>query len=484
MKTPTRTQFEHPEFPCGDKVGLAPKSGGDVTLNVSGERRGQAQPPPGGNRLRVRDGFHDDGQWHIGKQNYALRRRRSSDKGNCGPMPWKKRYNGPSGGGGGRHFKKSILPTKFLLGGSITDPLNLNSMNDEQINRMLNERTPQSSPLPAVALRYQHVQVLVPPNIADPLNLNTGEDLDISLISPRVASKKKRHKRKKSLLNESAHAEEKPGENSDFSAAGAASVQTDATPIAAACVASVVLNTPSKRDINKIVSPVIPQMSPKRRRKRTSSEHRADPNDPSSVSDSDRPAKTKHQSPHGARPRLPSVNRRRPPPPAVAKSPRAKQRSRQRFIYGNYNRYYGYRNPAQEEDRRLKCLKRSWIDGKDVLDIGCNVGHVTLAVARDWHPRRIVGVDIDGKLIQVARRNIRYYLSSLVADANAFPISMPLTYGPIAAPPVRGTNAAQGFPHNIVFVEVVSCLRLQYFVSSHEYNEYLFIFILLFYTVF
>ena len=43
----------------------------------------------------------------------------------------------------------------------------------------------------------------------------------------------------------------------------------------------------------------------------------------------------------------------------------------------------------------------------DVLDIGCNAGHLTLLLARDHHPRKIVGVDIDPVLIQYAQKNIR-----------------------------------------------------------------------------
>ena len=54
------------------------------------------------------------------------------------------------------------------------------------------------------------------------------------------------------------------------------------------------------------------------------------------------------------------------------------------FEYGNYNRYYGYRNVDSAEDHRLKYLNPEWFRGKDVLDIGCNVGHMTLAVAKTF----------------------------------------------------------------------------------------------------
>lgn len=80
------------------------------------------------------------------------------------------------------------------------------------------------------------------------------------------------------------------------------------------------------------------------------------------------------------------------------------------FMYGNYSRYYGYRSPELEEDVRLSCFSQSFFEGKEVLDIGCNIGHVTLLIARDWRPKRIVGVDIDGKLINIAKKNVKHYM--------------------------------------------------------------------------
>lgn len=55
-------------------------------------------------------------------------------------------------------------------------------------------------------------------------------------------------------------------------------------------------------------------------------------------------------------------------------------------------------------DPRLGLMRRSWFEGKKVLDVGCNEGHLTIAIVRLFRPRRMVGVDIDGYLIQRARR--------------------------------------------------------------------------------
>lgn len=109
-------------------------------------------------------------------------------------------------------------------------------------------------------------------------------------------------------------------------------------------------------------------------------------------------------------------------------------------------------------------------DGKDILDIGCNIGHVTLSVARDFGAKSVVGIDIDKKLINIARKNIKHYVSSesptrdndltdsisLLNKKNSefFPISMPILYGPIDIPGFNDQKKGQGFPNNVTFVQV------------------------------
>lgn len=52
-------------------------------------------------------------------------------------------------------------------------------------------------------------------------------------------------------------------------------------------------------------------------------------------------------------------------------------------------------------DVRLKVfeMNRHLFNHKDVLDIGCNVGHISIAVARDFGAKSVMGIDIDNKLI-------------------------------------------------------------------------------------
>ena len=99
---------------------------------------------------------------------------------------------------------------------------------------------------------------------------------------------------------------------------------------------------------------------------------------------------------------------------------------------------------------RLRSFWREWFENKDVLDIGCNAGHVTLCVARDFNPKQIVGIDIDPKLIAIARKNIKTYSSSH-PNERQFPISMPLMFGSI--PKTNSSASSSRFPGNVSFVQ-------------------------------
>ena len=84
--------------------------------------------------------------------------------------------------------------SKFLLGGNIRDPLNLNSLSDERVSRMVNAVTPESSPIPTPKHRKAEykIEVLIPPNISDPLNLMNADQIEgeyeSQLLSPVLAA--------------------------------------------------------------------------------------------------------------------------------------------------------------------------------------------------------------------------------------------------------------------------------------------------------
>ena len=146
------------------------------------------------------------------ERNVPGKQRRSSDKFSAGTVAFANRRRG---GRMGRYYaadrlrERIVLPTRFLLGGNITDPLNLNSLCDDEVNKSMNETTPISSPVP-IPMHRLEVQVLVPVNSADPLNLN-AEDSDNSteikaLSLPRsVFRKRRKRNRRKMRMRNIAH---------------------------------------------------------------------------------------------------------------------------------------------------------------------------------------------------------------------------------------------------------------------------------------
>ncbi|XP_048372923.1 7SK snRNA methylphosphate capping enzyme [Sphaerodactylus townsendi] len=400
------------------------------------------QKPPGGGKRR--------NSCHVGGFKHPAFKRRRRVNSDCDP----------------------VLPSEFLLGGNIFDPLNLNSLLDEEVNQALNAETPKSSPLPAKG--RDPVEILIPKDITDPLSLNNAQDDPPVLASP-VKTGRKRHRHR----------------GAQRAASNAEAVK--AAPSCKSCQKAVNGATPQPYELNtaincrdEVVSPLLPGsgggqqgsggITPSgafaassagggsrshhhhRKRRRTCSK-------------SEGAAGAKHQGAAVASeaPYRNSPDRGRTAPGCRHQLPLSTQqprwRSHRKFQYGNYCKYYGYRNPDCE-DSRLRAMRPEWFQGKEVLDVGCNVGHLTLTVAKKWAPRRMVGVDIDGALIHSARQNIRHYLSEEIQEQQqqggggaslakkTFPVSLTASRGPIAAPrvPQDGSDAAV-FPNNVIFVK-------------------------------
>uniref|UniRef100_A0A8C3T7P6 RNA methyltransferase n=1 Tax=Chelydra serpentina TaxID=8475 RepID=A0A8C3T7P6_CHESE len=356
-----------------------------------------------------------------------------------------------------------VLPSEFLLGGNIFDPLNLNSLLDEEVNQALNAETPKSSPLPAKG--RDPVEILIPKDITDPLSLNAQDGDGALVLASPFKTGRKRHR----------HRGQQRGGGGDCKQAACKGCE-------GACP------TPQPYELNtaincrdEVVSPLLPLA--------------AEP--PGCLTPACPAGGGRHHHHHRKRRRTSSksdsagAGKLLPPPPTPGGgkgSPEkgkgagrpalaAKRRRQQRkFQYGNYCKYYGYRNPNCE-DARLRVMKPEWFQGKAVLDLGCNVGHLTLSVAKKWKPARVVGLDIDGALIHSARQNIRHYLSEeiqqrqeeaeLPAGAGpqrrrgCFPAALTASRGPIAAPRVPQDGAgAVDFPDNVIFVRVRGLGRL------------------------
>ncbi|VDL65003.1 unnamed protein product [Nippostrongylus brasiliensis] len=107
-------------------------------------------------------------------------------------------------------------------------------------------------------------------------------------------------------------------------------------------------------------------------------------------------------------------------------------------------------------------LKKEWFEKKSVLDIGCNVGFLTLSIAKDYCPRRILGIDIDDHLIGVARKNIRHYCDQNIEFIGKFPASFCTNFGPVSN---YSLSFSTKFPDNVWF------RRENYVLESDELLE-------------
>ena len=319
---------------------------------------------------------------------------------------WKTGPGGRGGGGRGRGAgpsnragigppgSKNVLPSKFLLGGNINDPLNLNSLNDERIARVANAVTPESSPLPTPVHRKEEykIEVLIPPNISDPLNLNADDDSDYEskLISPLVKRKKIRHRKRprkiassSDLLNAGgeAKAEVEPEEGHEGDISDSAEEEETLS------VGGKIDNR--QPETKEVETAVIETFKASASASKSQNEGKG-----AKIKDSSCEFKTKNK----------------------------------KFQYGNYNQYYGYRNPGNIEDLRLQYFKSVWFEDKDVLDIGCNIGHITISIGKNYSPLKVVGIDIDKNLIQIANKNIKHYIDTRSEDGTKYPryVVMPL----------------------------------------------------------
>uniref|UniRef100_A0A0G4I216 RNA methyltransferase n=1 Tax=Chromera velia CCMP2878 TaxID=1169474 RepID=A0A0G4I216_9ALVE len=81
--------------------------------------------------------------------------------------------------------------------------------------------------------------------------------------------------------------------------------------------------------------------------------------------------------------------------------------------YGNYPGYYNYRqvtDESKELDPRLRVLSShdaNFFRGKSVLDIGCNTGQIPFMLGAHLGAKRVLGVEIDVKLLTKALTTLR-----------------------------------------------------------------------------
>ncbi|VVC99081.1 unnamed protein product [Leptidea sinapis] len=292
-----------------------------------------------------------------------------------------------------------IPPTKFLLGGNISDPLNLNSLQDEDINRAMNAVTPESSPLPTPPRHKAKIDVIIPPNIRDPLNLmepldNEEYEKRLELQQRKKTPRKKPRVRRRTTetvaplvdiaIEDKTTIKEPPPPEPSTSRSRKRSCSDSDNNSQKGKDAKKLRRMES---LDKIVSPVVPQPGAWMRARPTQR--------PAAQERPVSPHRTKLKSMSEGEQKLPIFHPKN-----------------SRYQYGNYDRYYGYRNLNAMMDIRLQVFEmhRQLFQNKDVLDIGCNVGHISIAVARTLGAKSVLGMDIDPVLIGRAQKNLRSFI--------------------------------------------------------------------------
>ncbi|KAM3601517.1 uncharacterized protein V6R79_014094 [Siganus canaliculatus] len=388
------------------------------------------------NNISRRNSFHHSKQQQ--QQTKLTKRRNTSSLSFKHPTSGKRRRRANS-------ESDSVLPTNFLLGGNIFDPLNLNSLLDEEVNKALNAETPKSSPLPAKS--RDPVEILIPRDITDPLNLNSGIADSSFLVSPYKSGGRKRHRNRhhgggggvggisnaQGSLSDSGRSELKMGTSTPLSgmlaSCSALDVSKDSSSFSSVTGNSHELSADNSASCKDETASVCMEDSacsvsggPNQhtgRRKRRRNSGKVEPpmthstpvgktgtGDRSCGAGGFRNSQSFHTPRSG--PKMGPGGRQH-----QQSRNQAKEQQKKKFQYGNYNKYYGYRNPGNNEDPRIRLLSPEWFEGKDVLDLGCNSGHMTLYIAKMLRPARILGLDIDSELVHAARKNIRHYLSEL-----------------------------------------------------------------------
>ncbi|XP_072232232.1 7SK snRNA methylphosphate capping enzyme [Leuresthes tenuis] len=397
-----------------------------------------------------------------------------------------------------------VLPSHFLMGGNIFDPLNLNSLLDDDVNRATNQETPKCSPLPSRS--RDPVEILVPRDITDPLNLKGGgQDGGTAgvLLSPLKSRRRHRYRHHGGGGGAGGEAEKEAVPARLFRRSGA---------LPALTIEGGVCTSPLSCELNTAITcrddvappPILPRRHTHppqgptqkpgtqadgrhRKRRRTTSIRSAD-GGANTVPVVTASLPTKFQTPlvGGAK-----AGRCGGPPLGSARPPQ-KKKDKHRYQYGNHCRYYGYHSfygdghegrVGVEEDPRLGLLEADWFRDKAVLDVGCGAGHMTLAVARRFNPTHILGVELDERLVHAAKQNIRHFLShDLVVEERGgerkegaeqqgatevmeelqralsllpSPLSFRVSRGPLSAPLLLlpPPSSSSRFPNNVTFLQ-------------------------------
>lgn len=112
---------------------------------------------------------------------------------------------------------------------------------------------------------------------------------------------------------------------------------------------------------------------------------------------------------------------------------KVKYNKKEAFLYGNYKHYYGKRILDKDfHDIRLDVLatQQELFHDKQVLDIGCNSGHLSIEIAKQFKVKSLIGLDIDRSLTQDAQLAINNLKRDCKKPATgSFPYNVRFVHG-------------------------------------------------------
>lgn len=349
-----------------------------------------------------------------------------------------------------------VLPKRFLLGGTITDPLNLSGLSKDFESQSTEFGHSTACDHKLIVSQYPAA------NVTDPLNLNedltdssehvafqgnkqlvcrneeecSGKDagekrqIEMELADLAKDSELANVNDSKELISVSE--EERADRNADELKQMVSGEEICSNNIETACVfqsrnkyGRLPIRNHKVTNKDRIVSPAVPQSCHKHRK---CSFQKKKPEKMFSTDSASLVVPSKMKS----------------------------KKFSEKYSSGNYLAYYGYRNSTKSDDPRLKLLSCELFEGKDVLDVGCNAGFVTISIAQSFNPHRILGLDIDPRLIEAAKRNVRLFMSRDLVNRANYPKRMETLYGPasagcLTASETNVSSQSSLFPHNIVF---------------------------------
>jgi 7SK snRNA methylphosphate capping enzyme len=114
-------------------------------------------------------------------------------------------------------------------------------------------------------------------------------------------------------------------------------------------------------------------------------------------------------------------------------------------------KYYDYRHDTTD---RFQLLDQKWFEGKVCLDLGCSSGLVTIEIAKRYHPKRILGIDL---------------IENLIEEANATLSNQPVLTVPTVTtfvPRCLKNSIPKKFPNNCQF----QCQDILTLVTNGKYD--------------